>query len=166
MTIRTAIIRWTDPKTGEKGRLSTAINGELDQVRDYYMQDSGHLNIGHAGEDRLVNVESVELAQEAPAMPSSITIIGKRWFQKSFGNTYHSAVVINDDTGEQIRAPFEYGYGDQWEETAARLIESAGWLPERERYSYGGRMSLHRWCQENGVTLHRNLDDVKRQKDL
>ncbi len=100
------------------------------------------------------------------ARPSSITVLGRRWFQKTYGNTYHSVTVTNDDTGEQLREPFEYGYGDQWEETAAHLIEAAGWLPTRERSPNGSRAPLRLWLEREGVQLHRNLEDVKRQKDL
>lgn len=46
-----------------------------------------------------------------------LTIIGKRWFQKGPGNTYHSVKVYLD--GELVyEHPFNYGYGDSFLDTA------------------------------------------------
>lgn len=99
--------------------------------------------------------------------PSSITVQARRWFQASYGNTYHSVTVTNDDTGEQLREPFEYGYGDQYQETAARLIEQAGWLPERLPRWGAASAPLRVWLEDqHGVTLHNNLEDVRRARDL
>ena len=45
------------------------------------------------------------------------TIIAKRWFQKSYGNTYHSCEVK-----EVGKIDYRYGYGDHYLNTAAELL--------------------------------------------
>lgn len=50
-----------------------------------------------------------------------IIITAKKWFQKSYGNTYHSVRV--EKNGELVGyAPFQYGYGDHYLNTAAKLL--------------------------------------------
>ena len=43
----------------------------------------------------------------------NITLIGRRWFQKTYGNTYHTVTVLIDGT-EVYQSPKSYGYGDQY----------------------------------------------------
>ena len=53
------------------------------------------------------------------------TIIARKWFQKTYGNTYHSCEVYKD--GELIkRVPFAYGYGEQYRQTAHEILVNAG----------------------------------------
>lgn len=55
----------------------------------------------------------------------AITITAKRWFQKSYGNTYHSVEVskLVDDSWQTVgRVPFCYGYGDHYLNTAADIL--------------------------------------------
>ena len=53
------------------------------------------------------------------------TIIARKWFQKTYGNTYHSCEVYKD--GKLIeRVPFAYGYGEQYRQTAHEILVNAG----------------------------------------
>lgn len=64
------------------------------------------------------------------------SIIAKRWFDRIYGNTYHSVDVVKI-TGEgkcykeEIigREPFAYGYGDGYLQTAHELLVKAGYYP-------------------------------------
>lgn len=68
----------------------------------------------------------------------------KRWFQKSYGNTYHSVELQRgNETLQKIE--FCYGYGRQYETTVNKMLENLG------------------LCNET-VTYH--VQDVKRKKDL
>ena len=88
-----------------------------------------------------------------------ITIIGRRWFQKTYGNTYHSVVVLVD--GEEIgREPFAYGYGDQYIQTAHELLVKAGKFTGDYSAFYQDRMG------ENRGNYVITVSDVARQKDL
>lgn len=79
-----------------------------------------------------------------------VRIEARRWFQKSYGNTYHSVKVYRNKKliGHE---PFTYGYGDQWIQTAQKF------LPELETPTLKGLRDI-------GATY--SLKDVKRKKDL
>ena len=89
----------------------------------------------------------------------NIYIEARRWFQKSYGNTYHSVrVYVNDKILEN---GFQYGYGDQFFQTAGELLLNAGYeIPDNNPY----------WL--NSLTLRETLHgtysvmDVDRKKDL
>jgi len=58
-----------------------------------------------------------------------IKITAKKWFQTSYGNTYHSCLVeriSGEGTGYKSETigyePFTYGYGDQYIDTAAKIL--------------------------------------------
>jgi hypothetical protein len=61
------------------------------------------------------------------------TGIAIKWFDKLNGNTYHSVRVINNETGEMLFCPFQYGYGEQYRQTALKAMSEAGWLPSKYR---------------------------------
>lgn len=86
-----------------------------------------------------------------------ITIIGRRWFQKTYGNTYHSVTVQVD--GETIgRVDLAYGYGDQYIQSAHELLQKAGYCGDWNAF-FQDRMD-HR----DKYTI--TVSDVGRQKDL
>ena len=61
----------------------------------------------------------------------SLTIIAKEWFDKANGNSYFSArAFINDAV---VVLPFQYGYGDQYRQTALEAMEKEKWLPVKYR---------------------------------
>ena len=96
----------------------------------------------------------------------TFTVIGRRWFDRINGNTYHSAEAFVN--GKLIgRVAFEYGYGDQWQWTAAEILEKAGYMPKREKFeSTGGSESLWRYCEKHNIDLVSTCSDVQRKKDL
>jgi hypothetical protein len=93
-----------------------------------------------------------------PKLPKQIEIHGRRWFQKTFGNTYHS-VVITVDGRDEIDSGVHYGYGEQYMQTAAEILVEHGYLPPIGT-------ALWRYCQKNGIRLAYDVVDVKRKKDL
>ena len=115
----------------------------------------------------------------------AISITGKRWFQRSYGNTYHSVsvgVLVNRETAHRIN-PAEYaaegrnvefwidlayvsdvyGYERHFENTALVLLNEAVIdAPEEWR-------KLHYICQVAtalDVPYSENVYDVNRKKDL
>ena len=99
-------------------------------------------------------------------LPKKIEVVGRRWFQKSTGNTYHSCEIFVDD--EKItKIPFKYGYGHQFLYTAWDYLEKQGIVPERERKNEeSGGESPWVWAARNRVELAYFADNVKRKKDL
>lgn len=84
----------------------------------------------------------------------TLKIYGKRWFQKSYGNTYHTATVIVN--GEEMKSGITYGYGNHYLQTAADMLRNAGYeIPENNGKAYA-MMTKY----EHEAT------DVKRKKDL
>jgi len=67
------------------------------------------------------------------------TIIVKKWYQKSYGNTYHS-VRIGDKYSGMI-----YGYGRQYVQTTAEMLDIT---------------------YDQASKLDYIVSDVKRKKDL
>jgi hypothetical protein len=96
----------------------------------------------------------------------SITVVGRRWFNRNQGNTYHSAEILVNGLFVH-KTPYEYGYGGQYEETAAEWLEKNGFMPGRERHANtGGRESLGRYCERHDVAYSCGVTDVSRKKDL
>lgn len=77
-------------------------------------------------------------------------ILGKRWFESTNGNTYHTTTLFYGD-GSQTTSPITYGYDDQYLQTAFEMMG----LP------YGGTLELR---ERKGITW--NVVDVSRKKDL
>lgn len=85
----------------------------------------------------------------------SLHISGRRWFQRSYGNTYHTVTITRD--GEVVaRLGPTYGYGDGYLQTAVDWLKANGY-PDAE---YGTR-----YLREE---LHASYDvaDVARERDL
>lgn len=95
----------------------------------------------------------------------TLTILGKRWFQRTYGNTYHSADILID--GVKVgNTGIHYGYDDQYVYTAFKYLGARGLLPAPIRDEHG-RMEVPRlWCDKHGITLHYSASDVAREKDL
>lgn len=83
----------------------------------------------------------------------SIEVVGKRWFQKSYGNTYHSVKVYVND--EVLTEAFTYGYEDAYRQTAYDLLKQNGYdVPD----SYGDFIRMK--------NISFRVTDVDRKKDL
>ena len=58
-------------------------------------------------------------------------IHSKKWRDKLNGNTYHSVRVLNTQNNSLIAAPYQYGYGDQFMESAKKVMNKAGWIEDK-----------------------------------
>ena len=96
-----------------------------------------------------------------PAEALKLHIIGRRWFQKSYGNTYHTAQIIID--GKTVhRTPQAYGYGDHYLQSAVDWLKQSGHLPADGEHISNTRF-LH---EESGFDFTYECHDVQRQKDM
>ena len=82
-------------------------------------------------------------------------ISGRRWFQRSYGNTYHT-VTIYKDGAAVFTSPRSYGYGDMFLQTAVNWLRANGY-PDLD---YGTRALR----EELGATYE--VNDVARERDL
>jgi len=90
----------------------------------------------------------------------SVMILGRRWFQKTFGNTYHSVEVFVN--GELVGyVPFSYGYDDGYVQTGLKLL----W--EHYKPPYGWKESSPIWyLKDKGIKATYRAIDVDRKRDL
>ena len=94
----------------------------------------------------------------------SITVVGRRWFQKGPGNTYHSAAIYVN--GALIhRIPYAYGYGQMYEQNAEEWLIKNGYI-DAEKYKHGGYPPMWQLAEKNGFTYSSTVTDVARKKDL
>jgi len=98
-----------------------------------------------------------------------IIIKAKRWFDKTYGNTYHSVQVYKN--GKLIGTqPMTYGYGDAYMQSAFDVMQRKGIFKKTgekmksgtDKDYYGFMM----WQRENRKKLLVFVDDVPRMKDL
>jgi len=62
---------------------------------------------------------------------TNITISARRWFDKQWGNTYHSVEVFAN--GKLIgERPYEYGYDEAYLQTAHEILAEKGMYPYRK----------------------------------
>lgn len=90
-----------------------------------------------------------------------IIIDGRRWFQRSYGNTYHSVTV----TVKHHRRPDlvlasdqRYGYGDQYRQTASELLCMAGYFQDWNAFNEATR--------DHRDKFYFTVQDVARERDL
>jgi len=98
----------------------------------------------------------------------SLVVIAQRWFDKAWGNTYHScAVVLN---GKEIGfIPFEYGYDEQYKNTALTILQNNGYFNSGEQCDNGypkDSENFHNFCIGNRDRVLFYCTDVDRKRDL
>ena len=98
-----------------------------------------------------------------------IHVIAKRWFQKSFGNTYHSVkVYVDNELLEYV--PFAYGYDEQWQQTAHEILMKHGYFKKTgECLESGANKDYYeftKWIREHREDYSYTVKDVDRKKDL
>jgi hypothetical protein len=97
--------------------------------------------------------------------PKTITILGKRWFSRTYGNTYFTARVFID--GVLVKTlPREYGYGDYYKQAAWEWLDKSDLIKPRAISKRGHPQCDWEYCQQSGITLLSEANDVSRQKDL
>lgn len=85
----------------------------------------------------------------------TLRISAKRWFQKSYGNTYHIVkAFVNGE--EVVISDISYGYDNHFLTTAADLLRAKGYeVPEDNGKAYSMM-----------AKFPYTVEDVKRKKDL
>lgn len=94
-------------------------------------------------------------------MKFKYTVVVTRWFDKVNGNTYHSGEITSNTTGQVFPVDYQYGYGEQYKQSALEVLTNARKIP----IAYRG---LHRWKyeRENNYPIHWICFDVDRKKDM
>ncbi|MNF84971.1 hypothetical protein D3C85_693510 [compost metagenome] len=100
---------------------------------------------------------------------TAFTIKGVRWFQKSYGNTYHTTYIsalidgVWTDIGSTDK---EYGYGEHYMCTAGQWLIENGFIENVEfgTLKDGYQFNSYEFRENNAIEHF--VQDVKRQKDL
>lgn len=107
-------------------------------------------------EGNIVGRPGLKARAKNPSSPR-LTIEGRRWFQRTNGNTYHAARVYLG--GKLVyTSPIRYGYGEQYVVTGLEEAIEAGLLP-------AGLTSVRK-AEEAGYSVDYFAEDVKTKRDL
>jgi hypothetical protein len=88
----------------------------------------------------------------------SLFIAGRRWFARTYGNTYHKVdVTVN---GETVTSEETYGYNDHYLQTAHELLQKMGLFVN---YTYS---DFYWWLREHKEIAAYTVSDVGRERDL
>ena len=91
-----------------------------------------------------------------------IIIDARRWFDRTYGNTYHSVTVTVKHARKEdlvLRCDYAYGYGEQYLQTAHELLHQAGYFGP-EYWDFCDAMRNDR------KKFHVTCVDVQRKKEL
>lgn len=96
--------------------------------------------------------------------PTHIAV--KRWFQKTYGNTYFSAYVSFDDGSTDQVLAFEYGYGDHGLDQALKFLAKQGYVTLPAPYSNGCFSYNTTIFLREEMKCSYDISDVQRKKDM
>lgn len=104
------------------------------------------------------NIGRPGLVQSLEAVRPRLEVYGRKWWQRSTGNTYHSVRVLLDGV-EVARCPYAYGYGSAYSQTAVELLKQAGIVPKDHR-------AVSAWGLSDLFDVVETVEDIQRKKDL
>jgi hypothetical protein len=101
------------------------------------------------------------------ALPKqSVSIIGRRWFQRGPGNTYCTASIYVDGVCIH-KLPARYGYGSYYAQAAEDWLDQHGFMPGRVHYKNGSKEPGWQFFRDkHGINYSTEAIDVQREKDL
>lgn len=107
---------------------------------------------------------------ETDTMTKTIEVHARRWFQKTYGNTYHSVRVIVDGETVGVRSDV-YGYGDHYLHTAGEVLIAAGFGLSDAYDLHGFRYDTEAGAKVGHMAGERfelttTVEDVARKRDL
>lgn len=104
--------------------------------------------------------------------PRSIVIVGRRWFDKKYGNTYFTTqAFIDGELWDNPNEGVDYGYGNHYAYHTMMMLEEKGderfIIPKRERSKHTNLPEgFHAYSQRTGIKVTFTASDVARKKDL
>lgn len=113
-----------------------------------------------------VKKENIGITNVGPRSGKFLVIIGRTWFDAVNGNSYFSASVNLVYRGKRygFNIPYEYGYGDSYEDAAYRELSFI--MPTVFQYDKQGRPALWQICNTNKIIFIRSITEVKNKKML
>jgi len=106
-------------------------------------------------------IYNIGIGNTQTAKVKSVEIWGKKWFQKSYGNTYHKVrVYVNNELIGT--SPITYGYGDSYLQTAKDILIKKGYFPIALKKTN----NLYSFFKDRKIDFKYYANDVKRERDL
>jgi len=106
--------------------------------------------------------KTVNLTEKAAGI-QAFSIKGNRWFQKSYGNTYHVAYISALVDGKWIylgNTEMQYGYGDHY------LVTAGQWLIDNGYIECDSEYFLSNYNVREAFAVDYYAQDVDRKSDL
>ena len=102
-----------------------------------------------------------------PLAGHNLRFDGRRWFQRSFGNTYHRTHVTVDGR-PLFTTPITYGYGGHYVQTAWEFLHKRGYLGPSglEPHPNGSHEGVLQQLARLRVRFEHDVVDVPRKRDL
>ena len=112
-----------------------------------------HISDGQYATGGNINKNTTKMRKQKLKKGDTVTVIGRRWFDRVNGNTYHTAEV--EVNGKSIgKSPMTYGYDDYYLETGK------GILLEQYDFPRGMTERSPMWqLRDNGVTFSKYVSD-------
>jgi len=112
-----------------------------------------HINMGQYAKGGNINKNTTKMRKQKLKKGDTVTVIGRRWFDRVNGNTYHTAEV--EVNGKSIgKSPMTYGYDDYYIETGKEIL--------LQQYDFPRGMTERSpmWqLRDNGVTFSKYVSD-------
>jgi len=138
--------------------------GRIGKVTGYCLTNDIQVNIydysNETSKTEFISPTELTLVRGDEEEKIEVVIIGRRWFQKSYGNTYHSVIVWVNGKSAGTN-DFSYGYGDSFEQTGLNIAS------DYINIHYGFNLADNIWGREaQKVKIISLVSDVQRKKDL
>ena len=90
------------------------------------------------------------------------TVTACKWFDKKWGNTYHSVMITRCKDGAMLSSGSElvYGYGDHYQQTARELMHKSGWIRNKKGES------LHCYDRTRNYPIEWNVSDTTKREAM
>lgn len=101
-------------------------------------------------------------------MIHTIDINAKEWFDKVNGNSYFAGTVTANygmEDSQTFKMPFQYGYGDSYEDEAATVLDNAGVIT-LTKHANGSREPLYTYCKNNNIIVRRSKQKNCKKAEL
>lgn len=134
-------------------------------VATLFISEDGSISIDYEKQPGLMRevlgeVRLTKYVADSKVPFKRLEIFGKRWFQKTYGNTYHTTEIIIDNKLVH-KTSKSYGYGDQYLQTAVAWLVKEKILPSKAL-----RRPIWQLRDEMGFELSYHTEDVRRERDL
>jgi len=94
--------------------------------------------------------------------PVLFIVEAKRWFDKANGNTYHACKITRVSDGAVLLCPFQYGYGNHYQQTSLEKMAAEKWLPEE----YCSEKNMYRYEFENNYPIKWVVSDGTKRETV